>query len=182
MRSIIVQPLPAFMSVCVSVLHCLFVCIKPVDFHPLPLACLYIHSSDQTVASQMQITLSRLTEQGTEVLQRFRIYCDISRGVRGGTGLTLHSGIKLRNSLESWLAVGVYQNWPGNAERYEPDCIQVCAVLCRAELSRAVLCAEHFAYSSREAIFVHASGYIHEEHARARLCLRLGSTQYSSSL
>ena len=114
--------------------------IKPANSCPLLLSCLYICSTDQTVVSQMQITLSRLTEQGTEVLQRFRVYCDISRGVRGGTGLTLHSGIKLRNSLESWLAVGVYQNWPGNAERHEPDCIQVCAVLCCAVPSCAVLC------------------------------------------
>ena len=135
---------------------------------PLLLSCLYTCTIDQTVLSQMQISLLRLTEQGTEVLQRFRVYCDISRGVRGGAGLTLHSGIKLRNSLESWLAVGVYQNWPDNAERHEPDCIQVCAVPCCA-----VLCAEPFAYSSCESSSVHASGYIYEDHANSKAVPKL---------
>lgn len=70
-----------------------------------------------------------MTQEGIEMQQRFRVYCEVSRGPRGGAGLTLHSGIKLSNTLEVWLCIGIYQNWPGRSEHEEPEITQVPSVL-----------------------------------------------------
>ena len=81
----------------------------------------------------MQVSLCKLTKQGNEAVLRFRVYCKISRGVRGGAGITLHSGISLHNSLEVWLCVGVYQNWLGTSQAEKPQVTQV-LLLCHAVL------------------------------------------------
>lgn len=65
----------------------------------------------------LQVVLKKQTQEGMEVMQVFRVYCDISRGVRGGAGMTLHSGVRVVNSCGVWLTVGVKQKWSAQGSR-----------------------------------------------------------------
>ncbi|KAA6426828.1 MAG: Vacuolar sorting-associated [Trebouxia sp. A1-2] len=44
--------------------------------------------------------------------QSFKVYCQVTRGVRGGAGLTIHSGIRLHNNCGVLLSIGMQQRWP----------------------------------------------------------------------
>lgn len=45
--------------------------------------------------------------------QSFKVYCQVARGVRGGAGVTIHSGIRLHNNCGVLLSIGMQQRWPG---------------------------------------------------------------------
>ena len=50
-----------------------------------------------------------------QAVQTFKLCCQVERGLMGGAGLTLHSGIKLHNSCGLLLSIGMQQRWPGRA-------------------------------------------------------------------
>ncbi len=49
--------------------------------------------------------------------QSFKVYCQVARGVRGGAGLTIHSGIRLHNKCGVLLSIGMQQRWPGGVSQ-----------------------------------------------------------------
>ena len=54
-----------------------------------------------------------------QALQTFKLCCQVDRGLKGGAGLTLHSGIKLHNSCGLLLSIGMQQRWPGSATDHQ---------------------------------------------------------------
>ena len=63
----------------------------------------------------MQVQLCAPTAQSAP--QSFKVYCQVARGVRGGAGLTIHSGIRLHNSCGVLLSIGMQQRWPGGVSQ-----------------------------------------------------------------
>ena len=63
----------------------------------------------------------------TETLQTFKVYCQVVRGVRGGAGVTIHSGIKLQNSCGVLLSISMQQRWPGSGSDAHPRTTQLVA-------------------------------------------------------
>ena len=61
----------------------------------------------------MQVQLWTPTAEGGQALQTFKLYCQVQRGVKGGAGLNLHSGIKLLNNCALFINIGMQQCWPG---------------------------------------------------------------------
>ncbi|KAL0051145.1 hypothetical protein WJX82_002690 [Trebouxia sp. C0006] len=49
--------------------------------------------------------------------QSFKVYCQVARGVRGGAGLTIHSGIRLHNNCGVLLSIGMQQRWLGGVSQ-----------------------------------------------------------------
>ena len=62
----------------------------------------------------IQVQLSMPSATGQTAAHTFKVYCQVTRGVRGGAGLTVHSGIRLHNSCGVLLSVGMQQRWPCN--------------------------------------------------------------------
>ena len=63
----------------------------------------------------IQVQLCAPTAQSAP--QSFKVYCQVARGVRGGAGLTIHSGIRLHNSCGVLLSIGMQQRWPGGVSQ-----------------------------------------------------------------
>ena len=64
----------------------------------------------------MQVQLWVNDTQRGESLQTYKVYCQVDRGIRGGAGVTIHSGIKLHNSSGGAIIIGMQQRWPGSQE------------------------------------------------------------------
>lgn len=62
----------------------------------------------------VQVQVSMPEAGGSQALQTFKLCCQVERGLKGGAGLTLHSGIKLHNSCGLLLSIGMQQRWPGS--------------------------------------------------------------------
>lgn len=62
--------------------------------------------------SSVQVQICMPAAGGGQVLQSFKLCCQVERSPRGGAGLTLHSGIKLHNSCGLLLSIGMQQRWP----------------------------------------------------------------------
>lgn len=63
----------------------------------------------------VQVQLWMPTAEGGQALQTFKLYCQVERGLKGGAGLTMLSGIKLHNSCGLCLSIGMQQRWPGSS-------------------------------------------------------------------
>ncbi|DBA81627.1 TPA: hypothetical protein ACH3X1_007382 [Trebouxia sp. C0004] len=70
---------------------------------------------DMEQKSMKEVQLCAPTAQSAP--QSFKVYCQVARGVRGGAGLTIHSGIRLHNNCGVLLSIGMQQRWPGGVTK-----------------------------------------------------------------
>ncbi len=80
----------------------------------------------KTARLDVQVQLS-MPGAHQEAQQTFKVYCQVVRGVRGGAGLTIHSGIRLHNSCGMLLSIGMQQKWSDSSDEDLPSTTQLVA-------------------------------------------------------